>query len=88
MRLSSSGGTIILMGEPSDLLIRIVGQGASWPPGFAVCMRDEASALAALTGARSVQMPLTALLALSRNLRLSPVLGPASGIEAVRLNAA
>jgi histidine phosphotransferase ChpT len=79
------GGTIVLMGEPDDLLVRIAGPDAEWPPGFADCMRDEVAALAALTGARSVQMPLTALFALSRKLRLSPVLSPASGIEAVRL---
>jgi histidine phosphotransferase ChpT len=79
------GGTIVLMGEPNDLLVRINGPGAEWPPGFADCMRDEVAALAALTGARSVQMPLTALFAFSRKLRLSPVLNPASGIEAVRL---
>jgi hypothetical protein len=30
-------------------------------------------------------MPLTVLLALSRKLRLSPVLASASGVEAVRL---
>jgi len=82
------GGTISLMGEPDDLLVRIAGPDAAWPPGFADCMRDEATAIAALTGARSVQMPLTALFALSRQLRLSPVLGMASGIEAVRLQAA
>jgi histidine phosphotransferase ChpT len=79
------GGTIVLMGEPADLLVRIDGPGAAWPAGFANCMRDEAAALAALTSARSVQMPLTVLFALSRGLRLSPVLGPTSGIEAVRL---
>ena len=47
--------------------------------------RDEAEAIATLTSARSIQMPLTALLALSRELHLSPVLGPTSGIEALRL---
>jgi histidine phosphotransferase ChpT len=82
-----NGGTIVLTGEPSDLLVRIVGQDAEWPPGFSACMRDETSALAVLAGPRSVQMPLTVLLALSRNLRLSPVLGP-HGIEALRLEAA
>ena len=82
------GGTITLMGEPDDLFIRINGQDAAWPPGFAGCMNDEAAAVAILTGVRSVQMPLTVLLALSRNLRLSPVLGQGSGIEAVRLTSA
>jgi histidine phosphotransferase ChpT len=81
------GGAIILLGEPSDLLIRIDGPDAAWPAGFAGCMRDEAAAIAALTSVRSVQMPLTVLFALSRKLRLSPVLGP-GGIEAVRLQAA
>jgi histidine phosphotransferase ChpT len=85
------GGTIVLLGEPSDLLIRIDGQDAAWPAGFAACMNDEAAALAALgalASAQSAQMPLTALLALSRKLRLSPVLSAASGVAAVRLSAA
>jgi histidine phosphotransferase ChpT len=85
------GGTIVLLGEPSDLLIRIDGEHAAWPAGFAACMNDEAAALAALgvlASAQSAQMPLTALLALSRKLRLSPVLSAASGVEAVRLSAA
>ena len=81
------GGTIVLLGEPADLILRIDGSGAGWPVGLAAIMRDEAAAIAALSGVRSVQMPLTALLALSRKLRLSPVLGP-GGLEAVRLQAA
>jgi histidine phosphotransferase ChpT len=79
------GGTIVLLGEPADLLVRIVGPGAAWPPGLAECMCDEAAAFAALTSALSVQMPLTALFAENGGLRLSPVLGPA-GIEALRLS--
>ena len=82
------GGTIVLLGEPADLLVRINGPDAAWPLGFADCMRDEAAAIAAVTGARSVQMPLTVLFALSRQLRLSPVIGLTSGIEAVRLTPA
>ena len=82
------GGTIFLLGEPDDLLVRIVGPGAAWPPGLADCMRDEDAALAALTSALSVQMPLTALFAHTGGLRLSPVLGPNSGIEALRLEPA
>jgi histidine phosphotransferase ChpT len=80
------GGTIVIIGGPADLMIRIDGPGAAWPEGLIPCLHDEASALVALTGARSVQMPLTALLALIRNFRLSPVLGTASGIEALRLS--
>jgi histidine phosphotransferase ChpT len=81
------GGIISLRGKPDDLLVRIKGPGGKWPPGFVECMRDEAAALAAVKGPRSVQMPLTVLFALSRNLRISPVLGPEAGIEAVRLEA-
>jgi histidine phosphotransferase ChpT len=81
------GGTIVLIGEPEDLLIRIEGPGAAWPVGLADCLRDEAVAIAAVTSARTVQMPLTALLALSRGVRLTPVLGAATGIEALRLTA-
>jgi histidine phosphotransferase ChpT len=79
------GGTILLMGDPEDLLIRIRGEDAGWPSGFVGCMRDEAATIAALKDGRSVQMPLTVLLALSRKLLLSPVFGPGSGLEAVRL---
>ena len=79
------GGAIILMGEPSDLFIRIDGPGAAWPPGLTTCLRDEAAALEALATARSPQMPLTALLALGRGLRLSPVFGPAAALIGLRL---
>jgi histidine phosphotransferase ChpT len=81
------GGTIVLIGEPEDLLIRIEGPGAAWPAGLADCLRDEAVAMAALTSARTVQMPLTALLALSRGVRLTLVLGATTGIEALRMSA-
>jgi histidine phosphotransferase ChpT len=82
------GGMITLAGEAADLFIRIDGPGAAWPSGLVSCMHDEAAAIAALTSARSVQMPLTVLLAMSRKVRLSPVLGQAAGIVALRLNAA
>jgi hypothetical protein len=51
-------------------------------------MHDEAAAFGMLGDARAVQMPLTALLAHSRGLRLSPVLGLSSAIEALRLTPA
>jgi histidine phosphotransferase ChpT len=79
------GGTVVLMGTPGDLLVRIDGPGAAWPTGLVPCLGDETAALTALAGVASVQMPLTVLLALSRGLRLSPVLGPA-GVEALRLD--
>jgi histidine phosphotransferase ChpT len=82
------GGTIVLIGSPTDLLVRIDGPNAAWPRGLVACLHDEAAAVAALNSARSVQMPLTVLFALSRKLRLSPVIGPTSGVEALRLVAA
>ncbi len=90
------GGTIVLLGRPDDLLLRIVGPGAAWPPGFAELMRDPAPGLAMLNGTRSLQMPLTVLFARRGTVRLSPVLGPAGGpaegaaggIEAVRIGGA
>ena len=78
------GGTIIAMGEPGDLFVKLSGPGARWPAGLVSCLRDEAAALAALTSAASVQAPLTSLLAIRLNIRLSPVLGP-TGIEALRM---
>ncbi len=82
------GGTIVLIGSPTDLLVRIDGPNAAWPRGLLACLHDEAAAIAALNSARSVQMPLTVLFALSRKLRLSPVIGSTSGVEALRLVAA
>ena len=79
------GGTIRLIGDADDLLVRLEGPGAAWPARIAVCARDGSEAIAALSGAHSLQMPLTALMALNAGLGLSPVLGPGSGIEALRL---
>jgi histidine phosphotransferase ChpT len=81
------GGTILLMGEPADLFLRIDGPESAWPAGLSGCLGDEQAALAALHTVRTVQMPLTVLLALSAGSRLSPVLGP-KGIAALRLTAA
>lgn len=82
------GGIITLMGDPSDVFLRIEGPGAAWPPGLTACLQDEASAMAALTHAQGVQMPLTVLLALSRRLRISPVFGPVPGVIGLRLTGA
>jgi histidine phosphotransferase ChpT len=79
------GGTITLLGGPSDLMIRIDGPAAAWPKGLALCLSDEAEAIAAATNAQSIQMPLTALLAFDRKLILSPVMATTAGIVALRL---
>jgi histidine phosphotransferase ChpT len=80
------GGRIALQGDPSDLLIRIDGQDAAWPDGFASCMGDEVTAFGALEGARSAQMPLTVLMARGSSLRLSMMPRLSSGVQAVRLS--
>jgi histidine phosphotransferase ChpT len=81
------GGTILLMGEPSDLFIRIRGPISAWPAGLSGCVHDQQTAFDALREARTVQMPLVVLLAFGARLRISPVLGP-GGVEALRLTAA
>ena len=79
------GGTIVAAGTPEDVVVRIDGPGAAWPSGLTAYLGHEAAAIAALGAARAVQAPLTALLALSRNARLSPVLATGGGIAAMRL---
>jgi hypothetical protein len=70
------GGRIVLAGAPNDLFFRILGPNAAWPAGFAACLVDEEAAMAALSNARSVQMPLTALMAHAHGARLSVLMGP------------
>jgi hypothetical protein len=81
-----TGGTITLAGSADDLFLRIAGDGAAWPTGMAVCAVDEAAAVtaitdAAMTGAGSVQMPLTTLLAHTSRVRLSFLLSSSSRAE-------
>lgn len=64
------GGTISLAGSATDLCIAIIGPRAAWPAGLAECLADEAAAFAAVTDARALQMPLTALLAHGPGVRL------------------
>ena len=84
------GGTVTLTGALDDIFVVIDGPNAVWTSGLAACAQDPKAAVAALEDARSVQMPLTVLLALLSDYRLSPVLGPlprgGSGIVAVRLS--
>ncbi len=85
------GGVIMLSGAPDDVFVLIRGPNAEWPAGLTACAQNEAAAIDALTSARTLQMPLTALLVLSQQRRLSPVMGPlpggGSGIAAWRLSA-
>ena len=67
-----AGGTMTLSGSPrSGITLTITGPRAAWPAGFAAMLADEAAAWAALTSARTLQGPLTALLARGLGLRLS-----------------
>lgn len=72
------GGRILLAGAPDDLFLRVLGPNAAWPSGFAACIADSDAAIAALTTARRVQMPLSALIAHAHGPRLSMLMGPAA----------
>jgi histidine phosphotransferase ChpT len=65
------GGTLTLAGSDSNVAVTIAGSRAAWPAGFAAMLSDNTAAWAALTSARTLQAPLTALLAGSLGLRLS-----------------
>jgi histidine phosphotransferase ChpT len=81
------GGSVSLAGSAEDVIITIAGPQAAWPSGLAACLADEATAFASLTGARALQMPLTALLAHALGLRLSVLMatGLAGGASPLRL---
>lgn len=67
----NGSGEIALAGSGSDLVVAIAGPRAAWPAGLAACLTSDAAALDALRDARTLQMPLTVLLARTLNLRLS-----------------
>jgi len=77
-----SGGAIALAGSPANsLLMTITGPNAGWPPGFAACLTDEGAAEAALTSARRIQAPLTALIARALGFRLSLLISVAASTQ-------
>jgi len=79
------GGVVALVGSPTThLLVTIDGPRAAWPQGLAACLTHEASAKAALTDARKLQTPLTALIAHGHGFRLSLLMpgGPAGAAAA------
>jgi histidine phosphotransferase ChpT len=73
------GGRIALSGNAADIFVAIDGPTAAWPAGLALCLSQEAAALAAVADPRTLQVPLTALLAFGLGLRLSILLGGAKG---------
>ena len=66
-----AGGEVALAGTATNLVVSIAGPGAAWPKGLPDCLSSEANAWAAVQDARTLQVPLTALLARSLGLRLS-----------------
>jgi histidine phosphotransferase ChpT len=83
----NGSGEVTLAGSATDLIIAIAGPRAAWPTGLAACLTNEAAAWAALRDARSVQMPLTALLARALGLRLTLLMagGPGGPAPPLRL---
>ena len=82
-----AGGLVALYGTATDLVVTIAGPKAAWPSGLVLCLTDPDAALSALTAPRTLQMPLTALLAQGLGLRLSLLIGAAkSGPPPLRLS--
>jgi histidine phosphotransferase ChpT len=74
------GGVVALSGDPATRMVaQIAGVGAAWPAGLALCLADEAHAWSALGSPRTLQPPLTALLASAAGLRLSLLLSAGAG---------
>ena len=83
-----AGGEVTLAGTTTDLVISVAGPRAAWPQGLARCLVSEANAWGAACDPRTLQMPLTALLARSLGLRLSLLLpaGVGDAIPMLRLS--
>jgi histidine phosphotransferase ChpT len=83
----NGSGEVILDGTGTDLIIAISGPRAAWPGNLVTCLASEAGAWAALHDARSLLAPLTALLARSLGLRLTPLMagGPGGPAPPLRL---
>lgn len=73
------GGEIALTGNATDLAVALAGPNAAWPSGLAGCLASDTAAWRALRDPRSLQMPLTALLARALGLRLTLLLAGRPG---------
>ena len=82
------GGVLRLDGTAGDVIARLNGPEAAWPPGFTGLLADPATAWAALRDPRTLQAPLTALLAHETGLRLTLLHtgGPAAAAPPLRLS--
>jgi histidine phosphotransferase ChpT len=81
------GGVLRLDGSATDLIARLNGPQAAWPPGFAGMLAEPATAWAMLRDPRTLQAPLTVLLAHESGLRLTLLHtgGPATAAPPLRL---
>ncbi len=69
------GGLLTLAGSPAGkILLTIEGPGAAWPAGFAAYLTEERQAWDAVTDARRLQAPLTALIAWSNAMPIAIML--------------
>jgi histidine phosphotransferase ChpT len=76
------GGIVALSGSPaSNVLVTIAGPRAGWPPVLGACLTDETAAWEAAISARSLQAPLTALIARQHGIRLSFLMPGGAGSE-------
>jgi len=82
------GGVLRLEGDSSDMIARLDGPNAAWPPGLIGMLADPSSARQALADPRTLQAPLTALLARHHGLRLTVLLptGPTTAAPPLRLS--
>ena len=78
------GGIVALSGSPaSSVLVTIAGPEGAWPRGFSACLMDKSAAWAAATGVRSLQAPLTALIARQHpGVTMSMLMPAGAGTEA------
>jgi histidine phosphotransferase ChpT len=81
------GGVLRLDGGSIDVIAQLIGPSAAWPPGLIGMLADEATAWQALADPRTVQAPLTALLARHHGLRLTVLVpsGPPTTAPPLRL---
>ena len=79
---AGEGGGVLLAGQPDgDLAVMLEGRAATWPPGLAAWLADDAAALAACDQPRAIQGVLTALIARASGASLSLLFatGPGGG---------
>jgi hypothetical protein len=75
-------GRLTMAGSPvGDLIATIEGPRAAWPAGFAACLADQDAAWQAVQEPRTLQAPLTALIARRSGVRMSLLfpMGPGAG---------